>query len=64
MAPVISLTKQATQIPMFPGFPQYWSMAAITPINAPTPMIPHRVANIFFIFSPFTGKFLNHKILI
>jgi hypothetical protein len=33
---------------MFPGLPNVCKSAAKTPINAPTQMIPHRVAKTFF----------------
>jgi hypothetical protein len=38
-------------MPILPGLPSFWSKAASTPINAPTPMTPHRVANPFFPIS-------------
>jgi hypothetical protein len=40
----MSLSKQATQIPMFAGFPHFCKSEAKTPIKAPTEMIPQRVA--------------------
>jgi hypothetical protein len=48
MAPAISLSKQATQMPMFPGLPNFYKRAAKTPIKAPTLIIPQRVAKKFF----------------
>jgi hypothetical protein len=36
---------------MLPGLPSFWSKAASTPIKAPTPMIPQRVAKKFFPIS-------------
>jgi hypothetical protein len=45
----MSRSKQATQIPMFPGLPHFWSRAAKMPIIPPTHTIPHLVAKKFFI---------------
>ena len=51
------------QTPILPGFPQYWSNGAMTPINPPTPIIPQRVANMFFIhFFPFFYFIFNKGI--
>jgi len=41
----MSLSKQATQIPMFGGFPEYCSSTAVTPMAQPTATIPARAAN-------------------
>jgi hypothetical protein len=40
----MSLSRQATQMPMFAGLPHFCKREAKTPMNAPTPMIPQRVA--------------------
>jgi hypothetical protein len=45
----MSLSKQATQMPMFAGFPHFCKSVAKTPIKAPTEMIPQRVAKKFLI---------------
>jgi hypothetical protein len=44
----LSRSKQATQTPMFPGLPSFCTTGAIMPIKAPTLMIPHLEAKIFF----------------
>ncbi len=44
MAPAMSRSKQATQMPMLPGFPNFCRRAAATPIKAPTLMMPVREA--------------------
>jgi hypothetical protein len=45
----MSLSKQATQMPMFAGFPHLCKRGAKTPIKAPTKMIPQRDAKKFLI---------------
>jgi hypothetical protein len=45
----MSLSKQATQMPMFAGFPHFCKSGAKTPINAPTEIIPQRVAKKFLM---------------
>jgi len=48
-APAMSLSKQATHIPMFGGFPAVCSRTAIMPINAPVIMIPIFEEKMFFM---------------
>src|SRR6056297_1662332 len=59
-APVMSRSKQATQMPMLPGFPSFCKRAARMPIIAPTATTPQRVAKKFFIF-PSCVDFLNGR---
>jgi hypothetical protein len=40
----MSLSKQATQMPIFAGLPHFCKSWAKTPIKAPTEIIPQRVA--------------------
>jgi hypothetical protein len=50
MAPAISLSKHATQIPILAGFPNFCKRVANIPMRAPTTIIPHLEAKIFFMF--------------
>jgi len=54
MAPAMSRSKQATQIPMFPGLPSFCRSGARMPMIAPTTMMPHFPEKTFspFIASP------------
>jgi hypothetical protein len=40
---------QATQIPMFPGFPNFCKMGAKIPTKTPAEIIPHRDAKKFLM---------------
>jgi len=48
-APAMSRSKQATQTPMLPGFPNFWSSGARMPITMPAPMMPHGPAKMFLM---------------
>ena len=51
IAPAMSRSKQATQMPIFPGLPNFCNSAARMPIIPPTLTIPHRPAKKFFMMS-------------
>jgi hypothetical protein len=64
----MSLSKQATQMPMFAGFPHFCKNGAKTPIKAPTEMIPQRDAKksltVVIDYPPFQKLVLDHSQLV
>jgi hypothetical protein len=67
-APAMSLSMQATQIPMFPGLPHFSKRGAKTPTKTPADTIPQRDAKKFLTvvidYPPSLTLDLDHRHLV